>query len=101
MVGYKIYEELICDVYKGFVFLVVVILIEVGILFLGKGYFGVDVSDYSWILVIIVIGLIVLLFYKVYFIIYEFMYMCYEVKGLVMSVLLLIFLLVWVVIVFF
>lgn len=101
MAGHKTYEESIRDVYKGLVLLAVVTLIEVGISLLGKGHLGVDVSDYNWILAIIAIGLIVLSLYKAYFIIYEFMHMRYEVKGLAMSVLLPTLLLVWAVIAFF
>lgn len=101
MGGHKTYEESIRDVYKGLVLLAVVTLIEVGISLLGKGHLGVDVSGYGWLLALIAIGLIVLSLYKAYFIIYEFMHMRYEVKGLAMSVLLPTLLLVWAVIAFF
>ena len=101
MAGHKTYEESIKDVYKGLVLLAVVTLVEVAISLLGKGHLGVDVSDYSWILALIGLGLIVLSLYKAYFIIYEFMHMRYEVKGLAMSVLLPTLLLVWAVIAFF
>lgn len=101
MAGHKTYEESIKDVYKGLVLLAVVTLVEVGISLLGKGHLGIDVSDYTWILVLIGLGLIVLSLYKAYFIIYEFMHMRYEVKGLAMSVLLPTLLLVWAVIAFF
>lgn len=101
MAGHKTYEESIRDVYKGLVLLAVVTLVEVGISLLGKGHLGVDVSDYNWLLALIAVGLIVLSLYKAYFIIYEFMHMRYEVKGLAMSVLLPTLLLVWAVIAFF
>ncbi|MEL6659304.1 MAG: cytochrome C oxidase subunit IV family protein [Bacteroidota bacterium] len=101
MAGHKTYEESIKDVYKGLVLLAVVTLVEVAISLLGKGHLGIDVSGYTWILVLIGLGLIVLSLYKAYFIIYEFMHMRYEVKGLAMSVLLPTLLLVWAVIAFF
>ena len=101
MAGHKTYEESIRDVYKGLILLAVVTLVEVGISLLGKGHLGIDVSGYGWLLALIAVGLIVLSLYKAYFIIYEFMHMRYEVKGLAMSVLLPTLLLVWAVIAFF
>ena len=101
MAGHKTYEESIKDVYKGLALLAFVTLVEVGISLLGKGHLGIDVSGYTWILVLIGLGLIVLSLYKAYFIIYEFMHMRYEVKGLAMSVLLPTLLLIWAVIAFF
>lgn len=99
--GYLFYEDLKKLVYKGLVFLAVVILIEVFFLFLGKGYVIGGLEDISWLGYVVGFVFIVLLFYKVYYIIYEFMYMWYEVKGFVLSVFLFIVLLVWVLIVFF
>lgn len=101
MAGHKTYEESIRDVYKGLALLGAVTLIEVFISLFGKGHMGIDVSGYSWLLAIIALGLIVLSIYKAYFIIYEFMHMGYEVKGLAMSVLLPTLLLVWALIAFF
>ena len=101
MADHKTYEESIRDVYKGLVLLAAVTLVEVAISLLGKGHLGVDLYDYSWALGLIAIGLIVLSLYKAYFIIYDFMHMRYEVKGLAMSVLLPTLLLIWAVIAFF
>jgi cytochrome c oxidase subunit IV len=101
MSTHKTYEESIRAVYKGLALLAVVTLFEVFLSLFGKGYMGVDVHEYSWILAIIAIGLIVLSLYKAYFIIYEFMHMGYEVRGLAMSVLLPVLLLVWALIAFF
>jgi cytochrome c oxidase subunit IV len=101
MGGHKSYEESIRDVYKGLALLGAVTLIEVFISLLGKGHMGFDLSGYGWLLAIIGIGLIVLSLYKAYFIIYEFMHMGYEVKGLAMSVLLPTLLLIWALIAFF
>ena len=101
MAGHKTYEESIRDVYKGLGLLAVITLIEVLISLFGKGHLGVDVSAYSVVLGIVALALIVLSIYKAYFIIYEFMHMGYEVKGLAMSVLLPTLLLVWALIAFF
>lgn len=101
MAGHKTYEESIRDVYKGLVLLAVVTLIEVGISLFGKGHLGFDPSGYQIVLGFVAISLIVLSLYKAYFIIYEFMHMRYEAKGLAMSVLLPTLLLVWALIAFF
>ena len=101
MAGNKTYEESIRDVYKGLGLLAVITLVEVFVSLFGKGYLGVDVGEYSVLLAIVAIALIGLSLYKAYFIIYEFMHMGYEVKGLAMSVLLPTLLLVWALIAFF
>lgn len=101
MGSHKTYEESIRDVYKGLGLLAVITLIEVFISLLGKGHMGIDVSEYKVVLGIIALGLIVLSIYKAYFIIYEFMHMGYEVKGLAVSVLLPTALLIWAIIAFF
>lgn len=101
MAGHKTYEESIKDVYKGLILLGVVTLVEVFISLLGKGHVGIDVSGYGWLLAIIALALIGLSLYKAYFIVYEFMHMAYEVKGLALSVLLPTLLLVWALIAFF
>lgn len=97
------YEESIKKVYKGLILLAVVTLIEVFISLLGKGYVpGLRwVEDYQVALGIVALGLIGLSLYKAYFIVYEFMHMRYEVKGLALSVLLPTVLLIWAVIAFF
>lgn len=101
MGSHKTYEESIRDVYKGLGLLAVITLIEVFISLLGKGHMGIDVSEYKVVLGIIALGLIVLSIYKAYFIIYEFMHMRYEAKGLATSVLLPTALLIWAIIAFF
>ncbi len=77
--------------------LAVITIVEVGFALLGKGYIieGIEVS--VWIM-----GGVMILFsaIKAYLIIYEFMHMKYEVPGLVKSVLLPMFLLVWGVVAF-
>lgn len=101
MAGHKTYEESIRDVYKGLVLLGVVTLVEVAISLFGKGHLGFDPHGLQWLLGIVAVALVVLSLYKAYFIIYEFMHMRYEVKGLAMSVLLPTLLLVWALIAFF
>ncbi len=82
-------------VYKGLVLLAVLTLVEVFIALLGKGFI-IDGFYLPHTLVAIVI--IVLSLYKAYFIVFEFMHMGHEVKGLAWSVLLPLVLLVWFVI---
>lgn len=95
------YEESIRKVYYGLGLLGAVTLIEVIVSLLGKGHLIKGAEDWTWLLVLTGIIIIVLSLYKAYFIIYEFMHMKYEVKGLAMSVLLPTLLLVWAVIAFF
>jgi len=99
--GHLSYEESIKKVYQGLILLGVVTLIEVGLSLFGKGYIVSGVEDYRAVIYIVGLGLIVLSLYKAYFIIYEFMHMRYEVKGLALSVLLPTLLLIWAIIAFF
>lgn len=99
--GHLSYEESIKKVYQGLILLGVVTLVEVGLSLFGKGYIVSGVEDYKAIIYLVGLGLIVLSLYKAYFIIYEFMHMRYEVKGLALSVLLPTLLLIWAIIAFF
>ncbi len=100
--GHKSYEESIKDVYKGLILLGVVTLVEVAISLFGKGHLGYKPGpDMQWLLALVAIGLIVLSIYKAYFIIYEFMHMSSEAKGLRMTVLMPMLLLIWAIIAFF
>lgn len=101
MGGNKTYEESIKDVYKGLVLLAVVTLIEVFFSLLGKGHIVSGVEKWNWLIILCALAILVLSIYKAYFIIYEFMHMRYEVKGLARTVLLPMILLVWAVIAFF
>jgi len=94
------YEEGIKKVYQGLFLLGGVTLAEVIISLLGKGHIISGVDDISWLVWITGLAMIILSFYKAYFIIYEFMHMRYEVKGLAMTVLLPTLLLVWGIIAF-
>lgn len=95
------YEESIKRVYFGLRLLAVVTLIEVVISLFGKGHIIDGVEKYSAVIYIAGIIIIALSAYKAYFIIYEFMHMKYEVKGLALSVLLPTVLLIWAIIAFF
>lgn len=77
--------------------LAIITIVEVGFALLGKGYIFEGFHVSVWIM-----GGVMILFsaVKAYLIIYEFMHMKYEVPGLVKSVLLPMFLLVWGVIAF-
>lgn len=91
------YEEGKKKVFQGFIILGVVTIIEVIIALFGNGHIihGFELPKYIMYPVMIALSL-----YKAYFIINEFMHMKYEVKGLVMSVILPTLLLIWVIIAF-
>jgi cytochrome c oxidase subunit 4 len=85
-------------VFKGLIILGLVTLAEVFVALFGNGHIipGFYVHKLIFYPVMIALSL-----YKAYFIVYEFMHMRYEVKGLAMSVLLPTLLLVWAIIAFF
>ena len=90
-------------VFKGMWLLAAVTLVEVFFSLAGKGYIpGLTfLEDAKWAVYVVGAVLVILSLYKAYFIVYEFMHMGGEVKGLRMSVLLPMLLLVWAVIAFF
>lgn len=100
MAGHKTYEESIKGVYYGLVLLAVITLVEVGVSLFGKGHIWEGAKGNNFVLYAAGLIIIALSVYKAYFIIYEFMHMGYEVRGLAMSVLLPVLLLVWGVIAF-
>lgn len=91
------YEEGKKAAYKGFVLLLIVTLLEVGVALVGNGHVipGFELSKVIMYPVMIILSL-----YKAYFIVQEFMHMKYEAKGLAMTVILPTLLLVWAVIAF-
>lgn len=99
--GHMTYEQAIKRVYYGLYLLGAVTLIEVFFSLFGKGHVIGGIEDIGWIGYVVGLVLIVLSLYKAYFIIFEFMHMKYEVKGLALSVLLPTMLLVWAIIAFF
>lgn len=96
------YEEQKALVFKGLMLLGAITIIEVVVALLAKGHLihGVNFSHgfghYLYMLLMVGFSL-----YKAYFIIFYFMHMAYEMKGLVVSVLLPTTLLVWAIIAFF
>ncbi|MEL6355964.1 MAG: cytochrome C oxidase subunit IV family protein, partial [Bacteroidota bacterium] len=97
MADHVSHSDAVKGVYRGLALLAIVTLVEVVVSLFGKGHIlgGTGLQNYTWILVIVGIALIALSLYKAYFIVYEFMHMAYEVKGLALSVLLPTLLLVW------
>lgn len=91
------YEEGKKVVFKGLLLLAVVTLLEVLIALVGNGHIIHGFTLPKLIMYPLMIGLSL---YKAYFIVYEFMHMRYEIKGLAMSVLLPTLLLVWGIIAF-
>lgn len=100
MAEHRSYEESIKFVYYGLGLLAVITLIEVGVSLFGKGHIWEGAKGNPWALYGAGFIIIVLSFYKAYFIIYEFMHLGGEVKGMAMSILLPVLLLVWGIIAF-
>ena len=96
------YEDSKKLVFKGLILLGVLTIVEVAIALFANGHIteSFDIGD-SWMRYPYMAIMIGLSLYKAYFIIYEFMHMRYEAKGLVASVLLPTGLLVWAVVAFF
>ena len=92
------YEESVRGVWKGLALLAAVTVAEVVLSLLKAAEFAESIRILIYAASLLIIALSV---YKAYFIIYEFMHMGYEVKGLAMSVLLPTFLLLWALIAFF
>ena len=92
------YEESVSGVWKGLGILAAVTVIEVVLSLLKAAEFAESIRPLIYIASLLIIALSI---YKAYFIIYEFMHMGYEVKGLAMTVLLPTFLLLWALIAFF
>ncbi len=92
------YEDQKKLVVKGLILLGVITLVEVGIALVGNGHIIHGFHLSKWIMYPAMIGFSL---YKAYFIVYFFMHMAYEVRGLRWTVLLPTLLLVWAVIAFF
>lgn len=102
MAGHQSYEEQKALVFKGLLLLGAITIIEVLIALTAKGHMihGVSFKEgfghYLYMLLMIGFSL-----YKAYFIIFFFMHMAHEVRGLAWSVLLPTTLLIWAIIAFF
>jgi cytochrome c oxidase subunit IV len=82
---------------KTIIILAVVTIVEVLIALTGKGYIIEGYHAPKLLMNSLMIGMSI---YKAYLIVFEFMHMKYEAKGLMMSVLLPVCLLIWAVIAF-
>ena len=102
MAGHQTYEEQKALVFKGLMILGAVTIVEVLIALLAKGHLvpGIDfkhgIGHYLYMMLMVGFSI-----YKAYFIVFFFMPMAYEVRGLMLSVLLPTLLLVWAIIAFF
>ena len=99
--GHLSYEESKKVVVKGLILLGVLTIVEVAIALFANGHItSFDVGD-TWMRYVYMLLMIGLSLYKAYFIVYEFMHMRYEAKGLAASVLMPTMLLVWAIVAFF
>ena len=96
--GHLSYEAGKKVVFKGLILLGAITIVEVFIALIGNGHI---IPGHTWPILLMYPLMIGLSLYKAYFIIYEFMHMKYELKGLRFSVLLPMLLLVWAIIAFF
>jgi cytochrome c oxidase subunit IV len=92
------YEEGLAVVKRGFWLLAAITVGEVLVALVGNGHIIPGFTLPKWVMYPAMISMSL---YKAYWIVYNFMHMAYEVKGLAMSVLLPCLLLVWAVIAFF
>lgn len=96
------YEEQKALVFRGLMLLGAITIVEVCIALLAKGHIVPSIKithgfgHYLYMLLMIGFSL-----YKAYFIVFNFMHMAHEVRGLMLSVLLPTLLLVWAIIAFF
>lgn len=98
--GHLSYEDSKKLVFKGLFVLAIVTLIEVFFSLLGKGHIVAGLESVTWVAYLVGFIIIALSIYKAYYIVYFFMHMEWEVKGLRMSVILPMLLLVWAIIAF-
>lgn len=103
MAAHTSYEDSKKAVWKGLGLLAAVTVAEVILSLLKAQEWAQDLEVFGiqWLFMLLALLIIVFSIYKAYFIIYEFMHMAYEVKGLAASVLLPTLLLLWGVIAFF
>jgi cytochrome c oxidase subunit IV len=102
MAAHQTYAEQKAFVFRGLILLGVITIVEVIIALLAKGHLihGIDfkhgIGHGLYMLLMVAFSL-----YKAYFIIFFFMHMAHEVRGLALSVLLPTALLIWAIIAFF
>lgn len=104
MSAHQTLEEQKAFVFRGLGLLALITIVEVVFALFAKGHmipsvtFGKDPGIGKYIYMLAMIGASL---YKAYFIVFFFMHMAYEVRGLMMSVLLPTTLLIWAIIAFF
>ncbi|MBL7827406.1 MAG: cytochrome C oxidase subunit IV family protein [Saprospiraceae bacterium] len=104
MAGHSSYEEQKQLVFRGLKILGIITIVEVAFALFAKGHvvpsitFGKDGGFGQGIYMLAMVGASL---YKAYFIVFFFMHMAHEVRGLVLSVLLPTTLLIWAIIAFF
>ncbi len=102
MAGHQTYEEQKALVFRGLMILGAVTIVEVAVALLAKGHvvpsirFTEGFGHYLYMMLMIGFSI-----FKAYFIVFYFMHMAYEVRGLALSVLLPTTLLIWAIIAFF
>lgn len=99
--GHGSHKDAVKKVYLGFWILLGVTLVEVAISLFGKGHIIESVAGIGWLVALAALLIVGLSVYKAKFIIYEFMHLGSEVKGMRTSVLLPAALLIWAIIAFF
>lgn len=102
MSAHQSYEEQKALVFRGLILLGAITIVEVVIALTAKGHLfhGVKFTEGfgHYLYMLLMVGFS---FYKAYFIIFHFMHMAHEVRGLALSVLLPTTLLIWAIIAFF
>ena len=94
------YEESVKGVWKGFFILLGATLLEVAVAIFWKSDIGLgnpDVGIWGWWFPLFMMAVSA---FKAYFIVKEFMHLGHEVRGMALSILLPLFLLVWAIIAF-
>jgi cytochrome c oxidase subunit IV len=94
------YEEQKRFVVRGLGLLAAITIVEVFVALLAKGHLGMPKWE-GLLHVIYMIAMVGASLYKAYFIIFFFMHMAHEVRGMMLSVLMPTLLLVWAIIAFF
>jgi cytochrome c oxidase subunit IV len=104
MAGHQTYEEQKQLVFYGLKLLAVITIVEVAFALFAKGHISPDITfgkDGGFGQALYMLAMVGASAYKAYFIVFYFMHMAHEVRGLVLSVLLPTTLLIWAIIAFF
>ena len=104
MAGHQTYEEQKQLVFYGLKLLAVITIVEVAFALFAKGHISPDITfgkDGGFGQALYMLAMVGASVYKAYFIVFYFMHMAHEVRGLVLSVLLPTTLLIWAIIAFF